>query len=282
MSALTALEANATTQASATTQTSGNIPPPPPNTRAQVAADGDNHPRRVLTIAQQKLIDEFRLAYNILPEHVSFDGKSDTPIFHYEALSTLAGVLLNFSALSVTPSRVEENFALSEAALTLASGRIVSNFGYSGKGDVLATGEKVADTQTMINVSRANALRAVLRMIGFDPLRAHQARLKEESIKAAEPPLDPREKGSNLVGRHALDPRTRDLRQIHALARELEFIRGDDRDEYTYQIGIYFPGRASAKELNEAERAQLIAIFCGLLKARTHAQSHGHLPTPGL
>lgn len=221
---------------------------------------------RKLTLNQTELVREFVATYDISPDHISFDGENPTPIFHHEALATIAGRLLDFTSLSVSPTRIEETYAMAKATLTLESGRTVTNFGYCSKGETLSGDKRVEDIPTALDVARVRALRAALRMIGFDPVRAHNARAATE-VKTEAATVDGVPNGAAPLGFPDADPRTKDLRFIHAMATELGYINGNDTREYRRQIGIYFPGCTSAGELSDRERAQFIAILRGLVKA---------------
>ncbi len=214
---------------------------------------------RNLTLKQTEIVREFVAAYDISPDHISFDGEDSTPIFHHEALATVAGRLLDFSSLSVSPARIEETYAMAEATLTLESGRTVTNFGYCSQGEILPGDKKVEDIATALDVSRVRALRAALRMIGFDPVRAHNARGSSGSLAVQE---------GKEATRLDADPRTKELKHIHALATELAWIRGADKTEYYRQLGIYFPFVDSASDLSDEQRKQFIAILNGLFRAR--------------
>lgn len=210
---------------------------------------------RALTHNQQHLVDEYVATYNIAPEDIGFEGNTETPFFYYDALAAISYQLLDYESLIVTPSRVdtEQGYAMSEATLT-RHGRTVSNFATCFIGQDFGDGRQADDLTTAVNASRTLALRAVLRMVGFDPVRAHRAFTANEQIELEQ----------------ATDPRTRELRHIHALATELDWISGKDDTEYRRQIGIYFDGLSSAGDMTDRQRAQFIAIMNGLHKARKH------------
>lgn len=210
---------------------------------------------RPLTLKQQMIVDEFVKAYDLDATDIGFEGKSDKPFFYYDALATVAYKLLDFDSLEVAPTRVEpeQGYAMSEAIL-VKDGRTLKNYATCFIGQTFGDDRTVNDITTALHTSRSLALRAVLRMVGFDPVRAHRAHLADEQIELEQ----------------ISDPRTKDLRFIHATAAELGWINGEDDSEYRRQIGIYFDGLKSAGDMTERQRAQFIAILTGLIKARNY------------
>lgn len=217
-------------------------------------------PRR-FNIQQELLAKEFAQAYNISPDQISFDSETGAPFFYFEALAQIVTALTNFSELRA--HQVEINHAhghvTSEASITLPDGRVVSSFGSSFLNEELPNGKTVSDFLTALDVSRARALRSALRMVGFDPVRAHEA--AKQGGAAHTPQITAEE-----------EQRNKELAEIHIIAEEAGLIVGDDKSAYLRQLSVFFPFADSAAQLNSKERAQFIALLRSIKSARGRSE----------
>lgn len=230
--------------------------PPQPSNVSSITKS----PRRVLTLAQEEIVRDFTDAYDIERDQIGFRGEDLEPIFDFDALSILALALTDFREISVEPGDFNAigGVATATCGVVLSDNRLRGAYGHCVIGQQLHDGSEVTDLSMAMGVARARALRTGLRMAGFDPVRAHRARQGEALA------FTPAEE---------IDPRTKDLRQIHAFAQELFWVKDGDDSEYRRQINTLYPGITSAGDMTDQQRSQFIAIMGGLQKARTQAQS---------
>ncbi len=245
MSAHEALAANANAASAAPA-----APPTPPSAR----------PRKARTIQQEMLVREFVAAYDINPDQVSFDGESGPPFFYYEALAQIVTALTDFAELGASEPEIDvtNGHVTCSAFIKLRDERTVRSFGSSFIQEALPGGEVVETYQKGLDVSRARALRSALRMVGFDPVRAHEARKAGE--KPAETRITPED-----------EQRNKELAEIHILAEQAGLIVGENKTAYYRQLSVFFPAANSSGELNAKERAQFIALLRGIKTARERA-----------
>ena len=264
MSANAALTANAE---AAEAQAYAAPPPPPPagDTHATAAAGGEpNRPARrprVLTLEQESLVRTFQRSYGIEPEQIYFYDETLDPDFALEAMSILTLVL----APHIQDIRIEiasldqaRGLALSRGVVVLADGRTRSGDAGCAVGEMLPSGEIVETLKSASDLSGARSLKKALRMVGFDAVRAHEARERGDEAPPAR--LTPEE-----------EQRERENKEIHALAEECGYIVGKDKTRYRQQIGLWFEGKDSSLQLTAAERAKLIAYLRGIKSARERA-----------
>jgi hypothetical protein len=255
----TALERNVQAAEETATQ-----PPQPPHTNnTQLAAASDEPPHstprtRRLNLSQESLVREFTAAYGIDPAQIYFEKESAEPYFGFEALSQLA-IELAPDVHDISVQAVEVNQAtglvLSRGTVVLTDGRSRSGDAGCIVGDALPSGLLVETIKSALDVSGARALQKALRMVGFDPVRAHEA--KKNSGAQDTLRLSPEQ-----------EQRNKELAEIHKLADECGLIDGKDKSKYRQQIGIWFEGKNSSEDLTPRERAQLIAILRGIKTAR--------------
>lgn len=227
-----------------------------PDAALSSASRKDPSPSRRLSLRQELIVNEYANYYDIARDQISFEGDSDTPFFHFEALSRIVTELSNFTEIAVRETAIEpsRNYVTCEASITLKDGRIVRSFGSAFVGESLQGGAGVDDLQTALDVARARGLRSALRMVGFDPVRAHEAAKRGESLYPKPQPED--------------EARQRDLAQIHIIATEAGVLEPQNDERYRKLIATFFPECTSAAELDAAQRSQFIAILRGIKSAR--------------
>ena len=101
-----------------------------------------------------------------------------------------------------------------------------------------------------VDVASARAMRKGLRVVSFDPVRAHEASKAGQDL-----PLN------------VTDPRSSELAEIHMIAGQIGLIKGEDKTAYRRLIGVYFAGKDSAAQLTDGERAQFLAHLRGMQAA---------------
>ncbi len=251
MSGQSALEANAN---------AAEQNPPTHADNASTSSAGDS-PRRFLNVQQSLLVKEFTDSYDISPEQIGFDGESATPFFHYEALAQIVFALTDYAETSVRQVDINHSHGhvTCEATITLRDERTVRSFGSCFISEELPGGQTVENFQTALDVARARALRSTLRLVGFDPVRAHEA--SKRQAKPDEPRITPEEEARNKA-----------LAEIHVLADEAGLIASDDDSKYRKVIGTFFEGLTSSRDMDARQRAQFIAILRGLKSARAKAE----------
>jgi hypothetical protein len=209
------------------------------------------------TDLQARIAREFCDAYGLSPEQIWFDDDSNEPIFDFEALSLLTLHLANFRDIAVAKEDVDFEKGIATCSCTIIDDRDNKRQTFTtcfvGESlDKEKDGRKVEDLPTAISVARTRALRQGLRLYGFDPLRAHRQQQAGQAIKHAEP----------------INQRTLKVREIHALATEMNYIKGGDKSAYRELLSVYYKGRTSTSELTDAEVEQFAAILRGLNQAR--------------
>src|SRR5262245_31442610 len=106
------------------------------------------------TLKQAELAQEFILAYDLTAEQISFDGENIEPTFDFEALSTLALRLANFTDIQVTLYDVntQTGYVSCQCSVELPGGARRSFFGVSFIGETLPSGETINDQITASNI----------------------------------------------------------------------------------------------------------------------------------
>jgi hypothetical protein len=240
-------------------QTEPRPPQPPRHGSTQTSAStGDAPKRRPWTLKQESLASEFASDYGISRDQIIFFDDSDEPFFLFEALAQIVAELTNFPALHVGSPAVnfEHGLVTCEATITLADNRTFGSAGAAFINETLPGGETLDDYLTATDIARARALRSALRLVGFDPVRAHLSRGREATATRPDPETERRNK---------------ELAEIHILAEQAGLIVGDDKSAYYRQLWVFFPGVESAGELGAKERAQFIALLRGVKSAREKA-----------
>ncbi len=214
---------------------------------------------QTLTKAQLELQREFCRDYGFNPNQISFDG--DEPIFDFDALSVLSMRLCDLPDIHIDLSQVNAQLGLatSTGLVVLPGGKTRKTFAAAIVHEEMPDGNPIRDMGQAIAVSRARALRIVLRAVGFDPVAAHKV------FKSSN--------GTRKLELLPIDLRTRELAEIHMLAQALDFIvvnGGGFINKIIYQrtMTTYFPERTSARDMTEQERAQWLNILRAFTKAK--------------
>lgn len=130
--------------------------------------------------------------YCINPDDVIFDGENDDPFLAFDAASIMVLVL----APELIDISISKEYADEEGINFTSYCRIVRNdgivremSGHSFKGEVMFDRTPINDSNQAYAVSQARAFRKTLRAIGFDPIRAHRARMAARSTPNGGPPF---------------------------------------------------------------------------------------------
>lgn len=208
------------------------------------------------TKEQADLARELCQAYHLQPEQITFNDNSLSPNFDFEALSRLALELADIADLSIDLDRIDNqnNLAICRCVIELGNGQTRSVFAVCGLGEQLQDGSTITYWDQATNIARVRALRTGLRAIGFDPLRAHLERAGG---------------GEKLTLGGAEPNEQKQLREIHALAEELGYIRPGDDSAYRNLLKTFFPPHTSAKNLTNEQRQQFIVTLRALARVKT-------------
>lgn len=223
----------------------------------QSAAPPHSAVAKVLTLQQEEIVREFTEAYGLDRSQISFEGERPSPIFDFDALSTLSLALSDIPDIRVEPGDFNHIAGLTTAncRITLRDGRAREVYGNCLVGEVMHDGSIVEDIGQALNISRARALRNGLRAVGFDAYRAHN---RAKTNQQQDTP------GFS-------DVRSKELAEIHLLGEELGYIIGDDKSEWQKLIDRHFEGNSSSGDLNDLQRSQ----FLGMLRAWKSARLKG-------
>lgn len=239
--AATALDRNAEAAAA--------LPPPAPGI-----------PRRVLTLDQERVVEEYVKEYGLDAEQIYFEGSDPTPFFDFEALSILVVRLApDITRLGTRPMEVNAVSGIVSVAceVTLADGRTRAPSAIAQVGETLPDRRLVESVRTAFNVAQARACRSALRMVGFDVARAHA--LKKQGVDLT----------LTITNK---DPRQQELAAAHILGEELGLIVGEDKTLWRSTVSAFTHGRLeSMADMDDAERK----LFITFLQSRKNARGRG-------
>jgi len=209
-----------------------------------------------LTLDQKELSKQFFDTYGLSPEQISFDGEKLEPIFDFEALSVLREKLTNFKSVDVSQVtfNLEDNSAEAICAIFTNSDRTITVSDFAQIGELMPDGNKIESVTQAKRVARARAMRTGIRAAGVNLLKAHQLYLEGK-------PLD----------FEPVDPRANRIKEAHAIASEIGFIRGNDKSAYQNHISELFDGRTSSKELDDIELQKFIVSLRALRRVQQAA-----------
>jgi hypothetical protein len=210
---------------------------------------------RVKTLQQEEIVREFTETYGIDASQISFDGEKPEPLFDFEALNLLATTLGNFPSIITEIGDVDGAMGLvtSSCEIKLPDGRRRVVFGAAVVGEDMPEEKLIETIPQALNVAQARALRKGLRAVGWDAFRAH------------------RQQGENILTFNpSPDIAKNEIAELHILAKDVGLITSDgDKTNYYRMMAIWFPGVKTSKELDEVQRAQMIATLRGLKKSKT-------------
>lgn len=199
------------------------------------------------TQEQAILSQELCLTYQIDPQQVIFVGESSDPILDYEALSKISLELCpEIQDLQISLDTINQDFVSCSCLITVG-GKTRKVFSVCMMNERITETFVVDSIDRACNVARARALRAGLRSIGFDPMKAHAQKVR----------------GSHLELVFKEKDRNKELAQIHVLATEIGLIKGKDSSKYRRVLNVFF-GKQSAKGFTDEEREKCIAILRSL------------------
>ncbi len=236
---------------------------------AQPASTQSTAPRgapKFLSLSQEQIVSEFVETYGLDRKQISFDGNGIDPIFDFDALSILSLALSDIPTIRVTPGDFNNlaGLATADCFVQLRDERSRSVYGHALIGETLHDDKVVEDMSQALYLARGRALRAGLRAVGFDPVRAHQAAKLNQRTPTS-----------------FSDVRTRELAEAHILGEELCYIlnevnssgavTGKDKTAWVNLIGLYFPGMTSSGDLSDLQRSQFLQILRGIKRQRTAA-----------
>jgi hypothetical protein len=212
------------------------------------------------SLDQEAIAREFVEKYDLKPSQIGFAKDSTEPIFDFEALNLLALVLADIPALAVEAGDFNAVAGIATAICTITLKNDVERtmFGSCVINEELHDGSTVTDIGMALDVARSRALRTGLRAVGFDPVRAH--RVAKDGLPASE----------------FLDMRSKERKEIHALAEELGWIVGKNRATYQAKLFKYFKV-SSSEQLDDLQRSQFLAMMRALRAEQKRAEAEAGL-----
>lgn len=189
------------------------------------------------------LVNELCSAYDLTPGQISFNASGE-PQLNFDALQAMTHRLCTvIQQDDVYPNNLEDarHFISCTARLTLTDGREISRVDIAQMGEKM--GEDTIETVTQaVNVASARAYRKALRAIGFNPIRVHF-------------------QNGEFSATFADDDDIAVNRELHALASELGYIKGNDRTLYRDLIRTMYGGKVSSTQMTQTEVRELTAFL---------------------
>ena len=107
---------------------------------------------------------------------------------------------------------------------TLPNGNLRRIYGVAFLGETMHDGSTIDSWKQAVNVSRARAMRTILRAVGFDPVAAHRSFKKSGNVLELQPP--------------ATLTRDQERKEIHILADELGLIRRAEGQRFHRSVAV--------------------------------------------
>lgn len=190
------------------------------------------------------LVRDLCETYDLTPGQISFNANGE-PQLNFDALQTMTHRLCTvIQQDEVYPNSLDDarHFISCTARLTLTDGREISRVDIAQIGESIGDGDKIETVPQAVNVASARAYRKALRAIGFNPIRVHLQNVEftptaddEDDIKVN--------------------------RELHALASELGYIKGNDRTLYRDLIRTMYGGKVSTTQMTQVEVRELTAFL---------------------
>jgi hypothetical protein len=210
---------------------------------------------RESSLRREMYVREFTSHYDIRPEQIFFDDKTDEPWFDFEALSLLVNQLADIPSIAVTRGAADPVTGMIDAncTITLPNDRSRAYVGSAQIGEPMPNGGTVESWRQALALAQVRALRTALRSVSFDPVRAHEAAKRGEAV--------------NLnVG----DPRSKMLAEAHLHGETLGYIVGDDKSKWRSVVSLWSRGRTdTSAQLEEPELGHFVIYLRGLVNARS-------------
>jgi hypothetical protein len=214
-----------------------------------------------LTEAQRKNLAVLKSTFGIsdadLERVLFFSDRPDDPWIPPDLLESIARQHGGYQEISLRFDQYIDalGLILYQAVVVDEQGRRYARSGAASLGEKPAGRE--IDPQTLAG---GRALGAALRAAGFDPFRAGSVvSLERHRQPSYSPPLSPQELELQRKEDEA-QLRSKDLRQIHALAEQKGLIVGKDMSRYRAFLLDKF-GTVTAGILNHTERQAVIAAI---------------------
>ncbi len=196
---------------------------------------------------RDKLVAELCETYDLSPGQITFNSIGE-PVLNFDALQVMTHALCTqIKYDEVSPNNLEHanNFISCTARLTLDDGREITRVDIAQMGERIGTEDSIESIPQAINVASARAYRKALRAIGFNAIRAHyQAK-----------------QGNAFAAEVENEDDSKDRRELHALAAELGYIKGNDRNLYRDLLRTMYNGKVSSTQLTDIEARELLAFL---------------------
>lgn len=201
---------------------------------------------RKYTPEQARIVKELCGLHNLDESQISFDGTELTPIFDYEAVCALSLRLTDIHSIDCWISdhgTADSEMVTAKCKVTIPDGRSRTCEANAQLLERLGDGNLIETHQMAEAIARARAVRLGIRSVGVNLWNAHR--------KFAET-------GEIAEGHTRHDPRLPAYNEIHVLAEKCDLIVDADRRGYEVFISEMFPGKSSAKDLDDLQLRQLL------------------------
>jgi len=198
-----------------------------------------------ITYDRTALVTELCETYDLTPNQITFNAAGE-PQLSFDALQTMTHRLCTvIQQDEVYPNNPDEGRKVISctARFTLTDGREISRVDIAQIGERFGDDDTIETVQQAVNVASARAYRKALRAIGFNPIRVH---------------LQGSQFAPTTVGE---DDDITVNRELHALATELGYIRGNDRTLYRDLIRTMYGGKVSTTQMTQIEVRELTAFL---------------------
>ncbi len=199
-----------------------------------------------LTPVQASIVKEYTEVHGLEESQISFEGKTETPIFDHNAISVLSLRLTEIQDISPTEILNDGKVITVFGKTVLPDGRSRGSIGSCHIGEVLANGQTVDNEQVALGVATSRCFRQGIRNVGVNLHAAHK-RFAET--------------GEIATSHMARDPRAANYAELHILASEIGLIIDGDKTKYREYLAENYSGRDSAKLLDDVELHRLLISF---------------------
>ena len=204
---------------------------------------------RKLSPEQARIVREICDLHGLEENQISFEGAELTPIFDYEAVCSLSLKLTDIHSIDCWISdhgTTDDEMVAAKCKVTVPDGRSRTCEANAQLLEKLPDGGIIETLQMAQAVARARAVRLGIRSVGVNLYNAHR--------KFAET-------GEIALGHTRHDPRLPVYSEIHVLGAKLDLIVDADKTAYRIFIDAMFPGKTSARDLNDIELHQLLVAL---------------------
>lgn len=204
---------------------------------------------RKLTTEQARIAKEICDLHGLDETQISFEGTELTPFFDYEGVCSLSLKLTDIHSIDCWISEYgddDNEMVTAKCKVTVPDGRSRTCEANACLLEKLPDGGVIETFQIAQAVARARAVRLGIRSVGVNLYNAHRKFVGTGEI---------------ALGHTRHDPRLPVYSEIHVLGAKLDLIVDADKTAYRIFIDAMFPGKTSARDLNDIELHQLLVAL---------------------